>query len=177
MKFLVLIPFIFMTSQKYTITDFKDANEKWTVVNDGVMGGVSTSSFLINDGIASFRGEVSLENNGGFASVRKKLTSAYSNEVLKVIIRVKGDGKTYKFRIRTNDNFDGISYSQSFKTSEGKEWEEISLYLNRFTPTFRGNPVPNAKPLRPEQMSQIGFLIGNKKQESFQLLIDWIKIE
>jgi hypothetical protein len=43
----------------------------WKVVNDDVMGGISTASFeLNNEGYAEFKGTVSTANNGGFASVR-----------------------------------------------------------------------------------------------------------
>ena len=45
----------------------------WQVVNDGVMGGVSEGTFEITDrNTLAFVGTLSLENNGGFASVRTK---------------------------------------------------------------------------------------------------------
>ena len=44
---------------------------EWIIVNDGVMGGLSSSRFTDSDSsFATFNGELSLENNGGFASVR-----------------------------------------------------------------------------------------------------------
>ena len=43
----------------------------WTIGNDGVMGGLSKSNISIDDdGHGCFKGKISLENNGGFASVR-----------------------------------------------------------------------------------------------------------
>ena len=43
----------------------------WRSVNDGVMGGLSRGSLrIVAAGVGIFEGEVSLENNGGFASVR-----------------------------------------------------------------------------------------------------------
>ena len=55
-----------------TLFDFQNATNAaaWQVVNDDVMGGESTSRFSVTNGLASFQGKVSLENNGGFASVR-----------------------------------------------------------------------------------------------------------
>jgi hypothetical protein len=45
--------------------------KQWRIVNDDVMGGMSQSSFAQTpEGRAIFKGEVSLENYGGFASVR-----------------------------------------------------------------------------------------------------------
>ena len=43
----------------------------WSVVDDGVMGGVSQGSLRINyEGHGVFSGYVSLENYGGFSSIR-----------------------------------------------------------------------------------------------------------
>ncbi len=50
-----------------------DAAGEWQTVNDGVMGGVSDGRFRITDKkTLEFYGTLSLENNGGFASVRSK---------------------------------------------------------------------------------------------------------
>ena len=42
----------------------------WTTVNDPVMGGRSTSTVTFGDGGLVFSGDISLDNNGGFASAR-----------------------------------------------------------------------------------------------------------
>lgn len=47
------------------------STQLWQAINDGVMGGVSVSRLRFDStGYAVFEGVVSLENNGGFASVR-----------------------------------------------------------------------------------------------------------
>ena len=49
--------------------------DRWQVVNDSVMGGISTSEVVEKRaGAVSFRGELSLENNGGFTSARYYVT-------------------------------------------------------------------------------------------------------
>ena len=57
-----------------------DATEtRWTALSDTVMGGRSSCEPLIEAGALVFRGELSLENKGGFASIRslgKTSTSA-----------------------------------------------------------------------------------------------------
>ena len=52
------------------IIDFRAGAPAWPSIDDVVMGGRSHSEMVIEDGVAAFRGVVSLENNGGFASVR-----------------------------------------------------------------------------------------------------------
>ena len=63
-----------MTQKAATmIFDFTNqANLKqWKIVDDVVMGGVSSGKISINeDGHGQFEGTVSLENNGGFSSLR-----------------------------------------------------------------------------------------------------------
>ncbi len=55
------------------LIDFADPSTValWNPINDGVMGGVSSSQMRHDPaGHAVFTGRVSFENNGGFASVR-----------------------------------------------------------------------------------------------------------
>src|SRR4051794_29229224 len=80
-----------------TVYDFQTtANAAaWQVVNDDVMGGVSNSSFCLTNGVALFRGKVSLENNGGFASVRSLPARHDLAGGNTFVVRVRGDGRRY----------------------------------------------------------------------------------
>ena len=67
--------------------DFRvDSAADWIVVNDAVMGGLSQSSFTkpVAD-FASFTGDVSLRNNGGFASVRTRLAERLDGWILPLV--------------------------------------------------------------------------------------------
>ena len=164
-------------SDMKVLVDFKAAkeNEQWRVINDGVMGGLSQSGIEITDPtIAVFKGTLSLENNGGFASVRRLPHDYKLAGFDGILLRVKGDGRTYQFRVRTNERFDSISYRAEFKAKPGK-WVTVKIPFKSLKPTFRGRVVPDAPDLRPEDIRQIGFLIGDKQEGSFRLLIDWIQ--
>jgi monofunctional biosynthetic peptidoglycan transglycosylase len=165
------------TSETKVLVDFKAANEneQWRVINDGVMGGLSQSGIEITHlAIAVFEGTLSLENNGGFASVRRLPDNYKLAGFDGILLRVKGDGRTYQFRVRTNERFDGISYRADFKTTPG-EWMTVKIPFKSLEPTYRGRTVPDAPDLRPEDIRQIGFLIGDKREGSFRLEIDWIQ--
>ena len=159
------------------IEDFNSTNHlNWEVINDGVRGGISESNFQIQaDQTAVFSGSVSLENNGGFASVRASLRASVSGNFERIVIRVKGDGKTYSLRIRTDQNFDGVAYACSFSTIKD-EWTEHEFSPAEFVPTFRGRTLFNVPPLKDLKISHIGFLISEKQSGSFELIIDWIKV-
>ena len=164
-------------TKEILIEEFNLTNHlNWEVINDGAMGGISESNFqILTDQTAVFSGRVSLENNGGFASVRASLRESVSGNFEKIVIHVKGDGKTYSLRIRTDQNFDGVAYACSFSTIKD-EWTMHEFSPVDFVPTFRGRTPSNVPPLKDMQIGQIGFLISEKQSGSFGLIIDWIKI-
>jgi len=166
-----------LTTNELILEDFSPDNHlEWQIINDGVMGGLSEGRFKINtDQTADFWGKVSLENNGGFASVRALLKSPASGNFQKIVLRIKGDGKTYSFRIRTDTNFDGVAYACNFVTKKD-EWTEHKFSPADFTPTFRGRTPSNVPPLKELKLQQIGFLISEKQTGKFKVTIDSVII-
>ncbi|MFC1601156.1 CIA30 family protein [Candidatus Sumerlaeota bacterium] len=147
----------------------------WRVVNDTVMGGISASQMeQSKDGGVAFTGNLSLENNGGFASVRGPDIRQSLGDFKGIAIRVKGDGKIYKCGIRTDDRFDGVYHQASFKTKKG-EWEEVRLPLADFVPTYHGRQLSEEDRMKPGNIKSLSFLIADKQEGTFRLEIDWIK--
>lgn len=177
MKHITTLLLIFLTmSSPTTIFNFtKDSNlNNWRVVDDVVMGGRSNGNFKLNtDGHAVFSGKVSIENNGGFSSLRYNFETLNVKTNTKICIKIKGDGKAYQFRIKANDR-ERFSYITSFKTS-GK-WELITINLKDMYPSFRGRTL-NYPNFDKNTIEELAFLIGNKKAENFKLLIDNIVLE
>lgn len=158
------------------IFDFTENSslENWFIINDNVMGGVSRSKISINeDGNAIFKGSVSLENNGGFCSARYNFNEISVRDYEKVTLRIKGDGKRYQFRIRANRD-DYYSYITYFETSGN--WETIEIPLEKMYPVFRGRKL-DMPDFSGDAIEEIAFLIGNKKEEKFQLEIDKIELK
>jgi NADH dehydrogenase [ubiquinone] 1 alpha subcomplex assembly factor 1 len=156
--------------------DFRSATKlpAWEVVNDDVMGGLSDSQFqILTNRYAVFSGTVRLDNNGGFASVRSAPIRENLSALTAFIVRVRGDGRTYKFSVRTEAGFDSPLYQRAFKTKQG-EWEEHRLELSDFAPTFRGRAIANAPPLNAATLHSVGFLISDKQAGPFRLEISWI---
>jgi len=151
------------------------ASRDWQTVNDGVMGGVSDGRFKINEGkTLEFSGALSLENNGGFASVRSrpKKLGLETGDVL--IARLRGDGRDYTLNLYVPRPLTAFSYRASFKTIAG-EWEDVRIPLDMFVATSFGRIVPNAAPLNPSEITSVGFLLSDKKAGSFKLEVEWIK--
>lgn len=146
----------------------------WKVIDDVVMGGRSTGKFKMDsDGNGVFFGDVSLDNNGGFSSVRYQFEKINTTKDSKIIIRLKGDGKEYQFRVKSNRNA-YYSYVTIFKTTG--DWENIVINLKDLYPSFRGQTL-NIPNFAGNSIEEIVFLIGNKKNESFNLVLDRVDME
>ena len=159
-----------------TIFDFKvDSNIKsWKIVDDDVMGGRSSSNFMLNaDGFGVFWGNISLANNGGFSSLRHEFKPIKLKEDTKIRVKLKGDGKKYQIRIKNNSR-NRYSYINTFSTSG--EWQEIEIPLKEMYPSFRGSKLDKPN-FSHDYIEEIVFLIGNKKNESFKLFIDKIELK
>jgi NADH dehydrogenase [ubiquinone] 1 alpha subcomplex assembly factor 1 len=159
------------------IFDFagQDLADYWLVVNDGVMGGVSESQLVFTpNGTALFRGNVSLDNNGGFASVRTYPADLQLDSYEGLILRLKGDGQKYKLRLRTGNYMDRIAYQATFQT-QPNQWLELKIPFDQTVPVYRGYVIRDAPPLDSASITQIGFMISDKQTGAFELEIDSIK--
>jgi monofunctional biosynthetic peptidoglycan transglycosylase len=147
----------------------------WRTITDGVMGGLSRSDLRRTDRATGvFEGLLSLKNNGGFASVQVVVglrdLSAYDG----LETRVRGDGRTYQLRLRTDDNLDGIAYRAHVETRDG-QWTTSRIAFDRFVPTFRGRTPHGAPPLDTARIHQVAFMLADKRPGTFSLEIDHVR--
>lgn len=146
----------------------------WIAANDGVMGGRSSGGPTIADGMLTFRGELSLANNGGFSSARSVDRTFDLGDVVAVVFRVRGDGRRYQLRLATDATYRGmaVSYGAGFDTIDG-EWINVRLPLAQLEPTVRGTSL-QGPPLDAAHVREIGLLIADKREGEFSLDVDWI---
>lgn len=151
-----------------TIFDFSAINssssnyqEMWGVVNDGVMGGLSQSSFEIKEDYALFSGEVSIANSGGFASTRTRNFEPTINleNYQGISLKIYGDGNRYKLFIRTEATWDGVAYAASFDTIQD-QWLEINIPFNKFVPVFRAKTLDNVPPINPQKITALQLMLS-----------------
>ncbi len=152
-----------------------DAAQKWQAVNDGVMGGVSDGRFKITiDNTLEFFGTLSLENNGGFASVRTKPTDLDIQAGDTLVARVKGDGREYVLNIYTKSHRMAFSYRAPLPTTKD-EWKAVRVPLADFIPTAFGRRVQGMGPVEPDQINGLGFMLSDKKAGPFKLEVGWVR--
>ena len=147
--------------------------ENWNIVNDDVMGGISKSYLSLNDeNNLIFSGNVSLRNNGGFASTRMGLDRESLNGIRSFKIKFRGDGNIYKLRVRQNNR--RAAYSSNFKSVKDK-WLEVNIPIDDFTPSWRGYSYSSYPTIETEKISSIGIQISDKQEGEFKLEIKYIK--
>ena len=150
---------------------------RWVAVNDGVMGGRSQGGPEVAGGLLRFSGVLSLENNGGFSSVRTMGRSFDFSGATAVVLRVRGDGRTYQLRLATDARYRGItvSWGGEFPTVAG-QWTDVRVPLADLRPSVRGVAL-QGPPMDPGQVRELGLLLGDKREGPFQLDVDWIALE
>ena len=161
------------TQSNDIIFQFNTASDlgQWQVVDDVVMGGRSNGKLELNEnGNGIFKGEVSIENNGGFSSIHHELEAKNTIGKRAVTLRIKGDGSDFQFRIKASTR-DRHYYIYNFKTSG--DWETISIPLSDMSPSFRGYSlqIPN---FNHNKIEQIGVLKSSKENNTFKLEIKHI---
>lgn len=152
--------------------DNSSEQQRWYSVDDGVMGGVSQSGFSVVDGEGRFHGEVSLENGGGFASVRREpngfeptLTDAQG-----IALTVRGDGRTYQLRLKSHSLGDASAYRVKF-TPDQHEWGTLQFPWSAFEAVRRGTVLNDAPAITPSDIHQLGFLIADRTAGPFSLRV------
>ncbi len=138
-----------------------DVSQTWGALDDVVMGGVSASSFHLQEGAALFTGYVSTANSGGFASVRTRNfepslnLSGYTG----IELLIKGDGQRYKFLIRDEDSWDSVAYSHSFDTT-ADEWIKVRVPFNQLIPVFRAKTMNVQRSLNTAQIRSLQLMLS-----------------
>jgi len=148
----------------------------WQAIDDRVMGGVSSSRLRFDaGGWAVFEGEVSLQNGGGFASVRASTRALAHRGAAGYCLYVLGDGRSYKFNLRTEDSLDGLNYQARFQPPAGV-WHEVTVLVAAMQPTWRGRLVPRAPRLQPERICQLGWMVADGRAGPFTLGIRQVTV-
>lgn len=157
-----------MSPPPILLADFQDPGEvaRWWSIDDTVMGGRSSSAVHSGDRFGVFAGVLSLQNGGGFASVRRQDQRVDLSGCDLIELVVRGDGRRYKLNLRVERAEDGVVYQADFETQPGA-WITAALGLASFVPRWRGRPAAGA--LDPTRVTSLGLLISDRQEGPFRL--------
>lgn len=174
LKLLLATFSLFFFSDVYKI-DLGDQSEdqNWSIVNDGVMGGLSKGQIAYEKDFLRFSGKLSLENNGGFSWMKSGRTNLDLSEYTGVRLKVRGEGREYDLTLESQTGYSALYFKHSFETTKG-EWTTIELPLNEFQQKYFGRLT--GKSFDPQEIiRRIGFLMNDKNTGAFQIEVDYIE--
>lgn len=154
------------------LADFPDADSVagWSIQNDTVMGGVSNSRTEWVDGQLIFAGDLSLDNNGGFCSMRSPVSAdfgALAAGATALTLTATGDDQVYVVQVRTDRDL----FVQRITIAGGAE-DTYVLPFSDFTATdFMLDAITPLEPLDPGSILQIAVYILDKQEGPFRLAI------
>lgn len=156
------------------LLDFSSSEtvQMFRVINDVVMGGASTSRLSSTGAAMVFEGDVSLENNGGFASLRGPVR--FPAESAALLLTVRGDGQRYKLTLKLDDNTSTAQYQAAFVAP--REWQTLRFKPTDFAASFRGRAV-SAPIVRLVDVQYVGLLISDKQSGAFRIELKGIRVE
>ena len=161
------------TTTTNMLIDFTDkkAGHQMNVVNDGVMGGLSQGAIEMtqNDSLL-FKGNISLQNNGGFSSFRIAGKQWDLSAWKGIEILVKGDGRAYGLRATTDERFlrSSVSFTADFKTEED-QWVKLQIPFSAMKASWRGRKLD--RNFDPAQIKGLGIILADKQAGKFALEI------
>lgn len=177
LPFLIFIPLNFSTIQDMHKINFGQEQDgiDWSIINDGVMGGLSSSEVILKPHSILFRGNISLRNNGGFASFKSPFRSTDLSTFERVSIRLRGTGQRLALTLETNKNW-FMPYFKKQIIMESDDWQVVTLDLSAFLAYRLGRT--NGRSMTDEDLKQvlrIGLITDKKQEGTFELEVDYIE--
>jgi len=178
MKTLFLLAMIFsLNTQDELMLNFGQTAEsqQWYIVNDGVMGGKSQSQVTQLANSLVFSGEISLKNNGGFASLQSRKAEQDLSPFTQVNIKYRSTGQSFALRLLTHEAYYLPSFKHDFESTDG-EWKTVNIPLESFNKYALGSATGESitqSDLR--KIIRLGIIVSNKEEGPFSIEIDFIQ--
>jgi len=179
MHFLLFISILCVQNVEPLIFDFGRNNDSdnWVIINDAVMGGLSTSQVIEDSTSYIFSGDVSLDNNGGFASLRSP-RDIYNLEAFTVMtIRYKSTDRDFAVVLESHNQY-YMPYHKQICKSNTDGWSTSEFLLTEFKEYRLGEETGNvikSKSLR--EIRRFGIVINDKAAGPFRIEVDYISFE
>ena len=98
------------------------------------------------------------------------------SEYAGVVLRVKGDGRTYQVRLESDARFRerwAVSFRGEFETVAG-EWVTVRVPFSELRAGWRGRGLDSE--FNPAAVERVGLVLADKKPGAFELEVDWMGV-
>lgn len=175
----LLLPVLFFVPEKtYKIAFGTIANRtsNWSILSDNVMGGVSEGQIEYGKTSVTLKGNVSLENRGGFVSIKSNFGKIDLSSFKVVKITFRSTNQKYAFTLENSRRWYEPAYKYEFMAKEKNKWETVSMNLDNFMEEVIGRPTgKKADKSITESILRIGISTNEKREGPFQLEIESIE--
>jgi len=151
--------------------------DTWQPLNDDVMGGRSSGEVTVAADYLRFAGEVSLENNGGFASVRSPFSAFKLGSYTHLEVRYRCGGQSFAFVLDVTSGYGRTYWKAPMPTCSG-EWRTDRIQLSAFQAYRIGQRLPAGGAPSVDElnaMRRLGFITQNKAAGPYTLDIDFVR--
>jgi monofunctional biosynthetic peptidoglycan transglycosylase len=162
-----------------SIIDFGNSNGKnqeWMLLSDNIMGGNTKSKIEYTNNSVLLSGNISLDNYGGFSSIKTKYKSFDLSKFTAIKIKFKSTKQKFAFTLEDNQNWTQPNYKYEFSAKKDDTWEEVTIYFKDFKEIIIGEPTGNLmKSKSLKNIVRMGIMTSEKKEGSFTLEVDYIE--
>lgn len=178
--FLAFAAFSFISPEPINLSfQFGTLSEKcqdWVLLSDNIMGGVTKSKLEYTENSLVLSGTISLDNYGGFSSVKTRFKNYDLSEYKGLKIRCKSSGQSFAFTLEDSQNWTLPNYKGNFSNTKENEWEWITLFFKDFKEYQIGEPTGNEWPTSNlKNIVRLGIITTEKKEGPFVIEIDRIE--
>ena len=170
----LILSIIIVCSAIFKINFTENELSGWYIINDGVMGGLSKGQARFTEQGVLFYGNVSLENNGGFTSLRAPFGDYDLSEYTQFTIKYRSMGISMALQMEEDRRF----YYPNFKVKLPKSEEWITKTFTLIaTPQYRMG-YATGKLMQPSDQSNIirlGFITDEKKAGDFEFEVAYVE--
>lgn len=148
----------------------------WVLISDNVMGGVSKSSLEYTENTLILKGDISLRNFGGFASVKTQFGKHDISQFKGVKIKFKSTNQKFAFTLEDSNNWTLPNYKGSFYSTSSNTWEEKTILFKDFKEYQVGEATgKNLEEAMLKSIVRMGIITTEKKEGPFSIEIDYIE--
>jgi hypothetical protein len=172
----VLTMNLFGQSLKIDFGNLADKNQKWILLSDNIMGGITKSNLEYKENSLVLSGNISLENYGGFSSTKTQYSEFDLSLYKGLKIRYKSSNQQYAFTLEDSRNWTLPNYKGDFPPKSGNDWNEATLYFKDFKEYQIGEPSGRKmKQSALKNIVRMGITTTEKKAGPFFIEIDYIE--
>ncbi len=156
-----------------TIADFGDPTtiDRWQVVNDGVMGGLSRGNIIQDGGAMGFAGTINTDG-GGFSSIQMPARGLLDGARM-IRVTMRGDARDYQLSLRSDARRWGrsVAYRASLRREPGADgWSVATVSLDKLEPSIFGQRV-RAPDFDPAATQLLGFILADGRDGDFAMRV------